>query len=175
MPSFYGDGTGMSSLTVRGLGMLVFSLVCTVTLPIVEHFLFYNTNPDYVYIPIVTACLAGVIGLTGLAAVAKKNGTYLALHAVLAVCGAALSGWFNTQFYFDLRDKCGLQQLSFKGCSECACAAAHTCIQADFNAGGACGQCDAVGTDLCAEVSKISILTLMGAIQVRLLCQASGI
>lgn len=172
MPAITSDSGGFRSLSARGIALCVLQLLVTAGLPVVEYFLFYSMNPNYWFVPITTWCITCIAGGVGLWALLSKSGTALALHSVLAVSGSALSGWFNTQFYFDIRDRCGRQQASFIGCSTCTCAATNACLQAAFNPGGSCGGCSmGVGTDVCSYVNKFSITMFMGVIQVR--CFAS--
>lgn len=157
---------GLRSLSVQGVALVIVQLAVTVGLPIAEWFLFYGDYKRFWYIPITTWGITGIAGLVGLAAMLSKAGPLLALHAALALPGAALLGWLNTDFYLGIKDKCALSQSSFAGCVSCTCAATSSCKDAAFGAAGACPSCAAVGTDVCALFDPLaSILPWMGVIQ----------
>ena len=72
----------------------------------------------------------------------------LALHAVgTAMLAGALAG-FDTAFWYALNLRCSLVDLAFRGCSQCACAAADTCTAAELASAG-CQGCSAYGSEVC--------------------------
>ncbi|PNW82908.1 hypothetical protein CHLRE_06g299100v5 [Chlamydomonas reinhardtii] len=155
----------LNDLRLQGTSACILQLIVTTVLPVVWYLIFYNKDSRLTPVPILTWSITALAACLGISGFVFLKSLLLGLHAVLALALSAALGVFHTELYMLLVDRCERTQLSFRGCSTCACAAANNCTRAAL-ATGACVGCKAWSTEVCSGVdTAASALPYMGVIE----------
>ncbi|KAG2449942.1 hypothetical protein HYH02_000046 [Chlamydomonas schloesseri] len=155
----------LNDLRLQGTSACILQLVVTSVLPIVWYLIFYNKDSRLTPVPIVTWSITAFAACLGITGFVFLKSLLLGLHAVLALALGAALGVFHTELYLLLVDRCERTQLSFRGCSLCACAAANNCTRSNL-ATGTCVGCKAWSTEVCSGVdTAASALPYMGLVE----------
>ncbi|KAG2429039.1 hypothetical protein HXX76_011281 [Chlamydomonas incerta] len=155
----------LNDLRLQGTSACILQLIVTSVLPVVWYLIFYNKDSRLTPVPILTWAITAFAACLGISGFVFLKSLLLGLHAVLALALSAALGVFHTELYMLLVDRCERTQLSFRGCSTCACAASNNCTRAAL-ATGSCVGCKAWSTEVCSGVdTAASALPYMGVVE----------